>query len=54
MILAISVAACKLHIFLELRDNISDAKRAKRRDLFVCVFFLRIGNLLFFVRLQSF
>lgn len=25
MILAISVAACKLHILLELRDNISDA-----------------------------
>lgn len=46
MILAISVAACKLHILLELRDNISDAKRAKRRVLFVCVFFLRIGNLL--------
>ncbi len=54
MILAISVAACKLHILLELRDNIRDAKRAKRRVLFVCVFFLRIGNLLFFCSFTKF
>lgn len=54
MILAISVAASKLHILLELRDNISDAKRAKRRVLFVCVFFLRTGNLLFFCSLTKF
>jgi hypothetical protein len=54
MILAISVAASKLHILLELRDNISDAKRAKRRVLFVCVFFLRIGNLLFFCSFTKF